>query len=344
MGKLGGVLAVGGALAIGVTSTAAFARGVPPIVDEPTPPDPIVTLERLPVPPDPLPTAPPPAPPPAKLPPSLAWSLRPPAVATVVRLDTAIGLYGDGAAFAPTLTGMAKLAEGFGVMARVGTAHIVTDVQQSAFANLVLGVYATPKVADGWRVTLFFGGTVPVGTGGGTVEPSVVNPSPSSKDVPLGYKALGGAASARGAMDNMLFAVNYAAFAAGAGVTYAAANGFTVQMEATVFGLGRISGDAYEPDESKVNFTTGVHVGHTIGPVNLSFEVRYQCWVSTPTAVAKDDTKRDNLTAGIGVRTRFVLVPDRLAVRPGIAYFEPLDNPMAGAGYHFFVLDLPFVF
>ena len=349
MGSLrGGALGVG--LAIGMTSTAALARGVPPIALEETP---VLAAaqetlasslgEAPPAAPPPLPTSAPPDKPVAKVAPSLPWSLRPPAVASVVRLDTALGVFRDGAAVAPTLLGMMKVADDVGLLFRIGTAHVVTEVQQTAVGDTVLGFYATPRFAAGWRMPFFVGATLPFGSGGGDVEPSP-NVVITSKDVPVGYKALAAAASARGAMDNMLFAVNYVAVAAGMGVAYAAPNGFSVQMETTVFALAKIWGGAYEPDTTKFNFTTGVHIGHTIGPVNLSVEMRYQRWLSTPAAVQKDDAKRDNLTVGVGVRTRIVVVPDELVVRPGIAYFEPLDDPLEAAAYHMVVFDVPFVF
>lgn len=357
MGTQGRWGALGLGLAIGSTSTVALARGVPPMANED---DTVLTeaTETLdgslgsrpasspPLPPSTSPPPPPPVPaqPSVAVPPSLPWSLRPPAVANVVRLDGALGIYRDGVAFAPTLLGMVKIVDDFGAVIRVGVAHVnaAREVLQTAFDDVAIGLYCAPKFAVGWRASLFAAGTLPVGTGGGSDVTAEVNALPSAKDVPIGYKALGAAAAARGSMDNMLYAVNYVAFAIGAGMSYAAPNGVSVQFEGTVFGLGRIGGVAYEPDEGKINFTTGVHVGHTLGPVNLSLEVRYQRWLSTPVAVEKDDAKRDTLTAGIGARTRFKVAG--LTLRPGIAYFEPLDDPLAAAGYHMLVFDVPVVF
>lgn len=276
--------------------------------------------------------------PPPKVSASLPWTLRPASVANVVRLDGAVALQSAGVGFASTLLAMARFAPDFGVLARVAIAHTATeDFVQSAFGNLVLGLAWTPTIAPHVRLPLFAGAALPVASGSGDRTPG--------EDVPLGYKALAAGAAARGSMDNMLFAGNYLAFAFGAGLAYVADNGFTVQAEATIFALGRSRGDAYEPDDEKSNLTAGVHIGHTVANiVTVSLEGRYQRWLSTPAAVLKDDAKRDTLTAGIGIRTKIVLAGGAVTLRPGIAYFEPLDDPLAGLGYHFFLFDVPAVF
>lgn len=317
-------MGVWGGVALVCAAGNAAASGVPPAWTgaTPAPPPPPVTPAVAPTPPVPA---------------SLPWTLRPPVVANVIRLDAAFGIHDAGVAIASTLLGSVRIVPDFGAIIRVGFAHLTAGpVAESALGNVVLGLVGSPQAAVGWRIPTFFGVTIPTSTGGGLPEPDA--------KLPVGYRALGAGASARGSMDNMLFAANYFAFAIGAGIAYASPSGFSVQCEATVFGLGRFRGAGYEGDGTKANFTTGLHVGHTIGPVNLSLELRYQVWLSTPDAVAADPTKRETLSAGIGVRARLPLGHGGPVLRPGIAYFEPLDDPLRAQGYHLLVVDLPLVF
>ena len=149
---------------------------------------------------------------------------------------------------------------------------------------------------------------------------------------------------ARSAMDNMLFGVNYVTVVAGLGLAYVA-NGFTIQGEAALFEAVRNRGDAYEADEHRTNLTTGLHVGYTpVKQLTLSAELRYQRWLLAPSVVAGDPSKVDQLTVGVGIRTRIEVVPDEVVLRPGVAYFNPLDDPMWNNGYHVVVVDVPVVF
>jgi hypothetical protein len=270
-------------------------------------------------------------------------------MANVVRLDGAFAFWSRttrsatatditwGTTFVPTLTVAYKAVPNFGPLVRLAFVHDTESGQ--ALVNPVFGVLYTPELAPGLRLPLFFGASMPIGSGGGSSD----NPQ-NPKEKPAGNAAAGAGVYARSAMDNMLFAVNYVTVVVGAGLAYIA-HGFTVQAEAAVFQLVRNRGEMYETDELRTNLTTGVHVGYTIfKQLTLSAELRYQRWLSTPAAVDADPTKRDQLSIGGGIRTRIDVIPDKLVLRPGIAYFNPLDDPMWKSDYHVLVIDVPAAF
>ncbi|HQY62565.1 MAG TPA: hypothetical protein PK141_14305, partial [Polyangiaceae bacterium] len=122
------------------------------------------------------------------------------------------------------------------------------------------------------------------------------------------------------------------------------AHGLTAQAEATLLQLIRVRGDKFDKDDLRTNSTMGLHVGYAVLPWLLpSVELRYQHWLSTPTAVAANDALRQQLTAAIGVRGTVKLTKGVL-FRPGVAYSHPVDDPMAKAGYRTVTLDFPFLF
>ena len=147
-------------------------------------------------------------------------------------------------------------------------------------------------------------------------------------------------------MDNALFAVNDLTVIPGVGAAWVA-HGLTVQVEATVLHLMRVRGEAVQPEASKTNFTSGLHVGYYIVPeLSVGAELRYQRWLNPPIAFEKDPTERtlDNLTAAIGPRVHVKAGP--LTLRPGIAYARGLDKPLAAAtpNYHLVTFDVPAFF
>lgn len=260
-------------------------------------------------------------------PPSLPWSLRPPGVANVVRFDTAFGFHEGGTDLGATFLGMAKVAPGLGVVARSGFAtSIVPGNASTAFGNVVLGVYATPNVAPTVRALVFVATSIPTGSTG---EPG--------KSL---YRAQAAGAAARGFMDGMIYSPNFAAVAAGLGVVWLHPSGFSLQWEATVFALGVVRNETHEADMNRFNFTTGVHAGFSTAFVTGGLEVRYQRWISSVAALAADPTRVDALSVGLGVRANLRLARDVL-LRPGIAAFEPLDDPLSAKAYHFVVFDVP---
>jgi hypothetical protein len=108
---------------------------------------------------------------------------------------------------------------------------------------------------------------------------------------------------------------------------------------------------ANNPDKSKTNFTTGLHVGYFIIPMlSLGGEIRHQRWLSTPKAVEKDEADggadlgiRDTTTFAVGPRFHFKL-SDSVWFRPGVAFAMPLDKPMSKSDYKMVQLDLPVAF
>jgi hypothetical protein len=146
-------------------------------------------------------------------------------------------------------------------------------------------------------------------------------------------------------MDNALFAVDDFTVIPGIDVAYVA-HGFTVQAEATLFQLTRVRGAAAQPEASKTNLTTGVHVGWFVADlVSVGAELRYQHWLNAPIAVDHDTTGtlNHNLTFAVGPRMHFPIGSSW--VRPGLAYARGLSGPLAGAANEDIVqLDVPVIF
>jgi len=278
---------------------------------------------------------------------SLPWQLRPVAPGNVVRLDTAFGFYENpttgkgGAAQATSLLGSYKVIADLALIARVGLVHnsppdavapAPTAASATSFLNPVLGGLYGIKLSPDFKLGLFLGFTLPVGSGGGS------NPD---KD-----KAAANAVgiSTRSAMDNAMFAVNY--FTVFPGVDFAfVRGGFTAQVEATLLQLTKTRGPD-SLDDSNTNFTTGLHVGYFVLPMlSLGAELRHQRWLSTPSAVKADTTQasRDTTTFAIGPRFHFKL-SDKVWFRPGIALALPIDDPMKKNDFKIAQLDLPLSF
>jgi hypothetical protein len=287
-----------------------------------------------------------PKPAPAKPPPySLPWQLRSVAPANVVRLDSSYGFYKNpandttGSALVSTLLGSYKVIPDLAVSARVGLVDNSPPTLAPQIAhktdilNPVLGGLYGIKLSPNLKLGLFLGLTLPVGSGGGT-------------NASLGKKgAIGVGINTRSAFDNAMFAMDY--FTVFPGVDFAfVKSGFTLQVEATVFKLTKVRGPAATEDDSKVNFTTGVHAGYFITPfLSVGAELRHQRWLSTPIAVKNDktDSIRDTTTFAVGPRFHFKLA-DNIWFRPGVSLSLPIDDPMKKAEYKIVQLDLPVSF
>jgi len=291
---------------------------------------------------------------------SLPWQLRPVAPGNVVRLDSSYGFYKNpttdknGSALVTSLLGSYKIIPDLALIARVGlvssappSAPQPAPQSATAILNPVLaGLYGV-KLSPDFKLGLFLGVTLPVGTGGGN------NPD---KDKAAAISPLVGMAT-RSAMDNAMFAVNY--FTVFPGVDFAYVHGgLTVQAEATIFKLTKARGPdtSCSPgcgapiDHTNTNFTSGLHVGYFIIPMlSLGAEIRHQRWLSTPNAVAKDylaagtHSTRDTTTFAIGPRLHFKL-SDSIWFRPGVSLSLPIDDPMKKYEYKVVQLDLPLSF
>jgi hypothetical protein len=285
--------------------------------------------------------------PPAAAPPSppysLPWQLRPAAIGTVVRSDTAFAFYKPategGSTVASMLAGTYKLTPEFAPLIRLG---VVSNSPPSgpmspgsgfSFINPVLGGTYLLKLNPDFRLAFFLGLTLPIGMGGGSMPEAKV------------AAANAAGATARSAMDNAMFAVDYFAVFPGVGFAYVN-HGFTAQVEVTLFELGRVRGKGTPPgaDSSRTNLTTGLHAGYFFIPqFSAGAELRYQRWLSTPALVKANSKARDNLTMAIGVRAHFKL-SETVWLRPGVAYARGLDDPMAKSKYNIVQLDVPVSF
>jgi hypothetical protein len=270
---------------------------------------------------------------------ALAWQLRPAAAANVVRADTTVASYrdgdGDGTTVASTLLASYKVTPTLAPLLRIAAVHNTPAMGEAAtsVSNLLVGTTWAPALAAPLRLSVLGAVTLPIGSGGG--------------DTPDAAMATANRAGvmARSSMDNALFAVNDAAAIGGIDLAYVD-RGLTLQVEATLFQLVRVRGDAVQPDSTKTNMTSGIHAGYFVLPwLSLGAELRYQRYLSTPSFVDADPTgaNRDALSAAAGVRGHFKLGGTRV-LRPGIAYARGLDDPMAGRGYDVVQIDVPFSF
>jgi hypothetical protein len=304
--------------------------------------------------PPPEPAAAKPKPPPYSLP----WQLRPVVAASVVRSDTAFAFYknpvskNSGSTVASMLLVSYKVMEGLAPLVRVGLVSNSppdgvkvgmppADLKSSTgFLNPVVGATYAMKFGPNWKLGLFLGLTVPVGSGGGD-------------DAKIEAKQANAAGiAARSAMDNAMFAVND--FVVFPGVGFAYTNfGLTAQVEATLLQLTQVrGGDKAQPDDSRTNFTTGFHLGYFIIPMlSLGAEIRHQRWVSTPKAVETDEALADDAQLGVRDTTTFAVGPrvhiklsESMWFRPGVAFSMPLDKPMSKSDYKVVQLDLPLSF
>jgi hypothetical protein len=270
---------------------------------------------------------------------SLPWQLRPVAPGNVVRLDSSYGLYKNpttdksGSALATTLLASYKIIPDLALIGRVGlVSNSAPDPAPGATAimNPVLaGLYGI-KLAPSWKLGLFLGLTLPVGSGGGRA-PDAAKAS-----------ALQAGISTRSAFDNAMFAVDYFTVFPGVDLAFIQ-GGLTVQAEATLFKLTKVRGPDAE-DDSRVNFTTGLHVGYFLLPVlSIGAELRHQRWLSTPTPVKANAAARDTTTVAFGPRLHFKF-SESVWFRPGVSFSLPVDDPMKKADYKIVQLDLPLSF
>jgi hypothetical protein len=287
---------------------------------------------------DPAPPAdvstPPPAPmsPATPAPYSVPFQLRVVAPVKALRFDNALELRKDGAtvdvmlmnvawAFHPRVLAIARLGGTFLAGATTPSANTLS--------NLMLGASWLQPLGD-FRLSAFLGMTLPTATGGGN-------------DAPAALRSTNQAATwTRNSMDNALFAANDMAIIPGIDAVWVK-YGVTLQLELNVMQVFRVRGEAVQPDAAKTNLTTGLHAGYFVTPqFSVGAELRYQRWLSTPAAVAKDPTLRDNLNAAVGARFHVKVTPTFI-LRPGASFSHTLYG--AGGQTHDVVqIDLMFCF
>lgn len=295
----------------------------------------------------PDPAAPPADAPPPKPPPySLPFQLRPVAPGNVVRSDTAFAMYENaagesGSTVASTLLASYKVLPNLAPLVRLGLvqnsppeapANAMPPPPDSgvSFTNPVLGGIFAPELPAPFKLGLFLGVTLPIGTGGGE-DPDPAQAAANAAGIP-----------ARSAMDNAMFAVNYLTVFPGVDFAYVK-DGLTLQAEVTVLQLFKTRGPD-TLDDKNTNLTAGLHAGYFLIPeLSIGAEIRHQRWLSTPTPVEANDELRETSTFAVGPRGHIKL-GETMWLRPGLAFAMPLDNPMADGKYKIIQLDVPFVF
>ena len=286
-------------------------------------------------------TTAPPAAPPRPAPYSLPWLLRPAVPGSVVRLDETMAFYDDpasgtsGSSYLTSLIATYKASPNWVPIFREIWVHNDapaggTDPSGSGFSNPLLGVNYLRPVGRDWRFSAFFASTIPIGSGGGDTPDAGA------------AAAMTAGISARSAMDNALFAVNYWTVIGGLGMARITP-GSTLQAEVTVLQLTRARGPESQ-DGHRTNLTAGLHAGHFFSPkVSLGAEVRMQRWLTNAAPVRSDPAAREQFTAGLGPRFHFK-VGGTHWLRPGLSYTRALDDAMAKKGYDIVQLDVPFAF
>lgn len=269
--------------------------------------------------------------------------------ASVLRSDTAFAFYENpvsgetGSTVASTLLFSYKVTDQLAPLVRLGVLSnsppeapaSVMPQPESGFAllNPVFGATYALKPSAELRLAFFLGFTLPIGGGGGDT------PDPGRKAARLA------GIPARSAMDNAMFAVNDFTLFPGLGLAYLA-HGLTVQGEVTLLQLTRVRGELDQPDDSRTNFTTGLHVGYFLTKfLSAGVELRHQRWLSTPIQIERDvtDTLRDTTTVAFGPRLHFE-VGDKMWLRPALALALPLDDPMQLSEHKILQVDVPFAF
>lgn len=266
---------------------------------------------------------------PAGPPPSLPWMMRPTVAGTTVRLDTSIAKFDGGLSAVFIAGGTYRIIPDLALGTRIGgITWSEGDRSATAFINPALFALWTPQWNLPVRLSFSAAIVLPIGQGGS------VSADPDIK------AATGAGLMNRSAMDNALFQTSYFTVIGGTGLSWHG-HGVTLAAEATVLQLIRV----YDvpSDAARTNLTTGIHAGWTFwGPLNVSTELHYQRWLSTPQPVHMDPSRRDQWTWLVGLRATFAAGPVKL--RPGFSYTLPLDAPMSRLGYHVFQIDLPIVF
>ena len=272
---------------------------------------------------------------------SLPWLLRPAVPVSVIRLDETMAFYEDpasgtsGSTYVTSLIATWKAsATWVPIFRQIWVSNDAPsggkDASGRGFSNPLLGVNYLRAFGRGWRFSGFFASTIPIGSGGGD------NPDAGAA------ASMTAGISARSAMDNALFAVDYWTVIGGLGLARITP-GATLQAEVTVLQLTRARGPE-TADKHRTNLTAGFHAGHFFSPrFSLGAEVRMQRWMTNAAPVRNDPAAREQFTAGAGPRFHFQVGGKRW-LRPGLSYTRALDDAMAKKGYDIVQIDVPFAF
>ncbi len=276
-----------------------------------------------------------PAPSPSPIVPS--WSMRGMSAAHFVRVEDSVGIPSvDGQHDIANVTMLGagvKLSPNVGLSAKWGITRYMPDGASdvTAFSNPVVAASFSTDLHPMVRFATSLGLSAPVGSGGGD------DPDPAAA---AAQKA---GAYTRASMDNIYFAVNETAVPLTGDVAFHY-RGFTAQLGLALAPLLRSRGQEVLPDPARFAGTAGLSLGYFIVP-QLSFlgELRYQRMLSTPEAVAKDPSLRDNTSFALGARG-YVPLTEKVSFRPGVAWGMGVEGKLAELHYQLMQADLPVVF
>jgi hypothetical protein len=263
----------------------------------------------------------------------LPWQLRAVGPASVVRLDDSLAISQVGTSDVLFLSAGYKLFSSLGLLARAGGVGNWPEQGATGYSvtNPSLGLVYGLSLPEGVRLGAYLNTTLPVGTGGGNT-PNVTQAAANTAGI-----------WTRSALDNSMFAVNDWVVIPGLDVAWVA-HGLTLQGEATLFQLTRVRGELVQKDANRTNFTSGLFAGYFLLPqLSVGLEGRYQRWLSTPVAVAKNSALRETLTFAGGLRGHFE-VAHGYWLRPGISYARGVNGQLSAHEYNLVQFDLPFYF
>jgi hypothetical protein len=256
---------------------------------------------------------------------------------TGLRLDTTVGRFqvpaGDARITVLFFSGQWHVAEPVALQVRWGinTNQTGGDTSRAGVTNPTIGVLGGVPVGRDFRFATSFAVGVPVATGGGD------NPDPNQ----VALQRQG--ALVRSALDNTSFALNDVGLPAGASFAFVKM-GITAQIDATITPSIRVKARATQSDSYKVNSTYGFFLGYAfVSEFSLGAELRYQRYITTPAAVERDPSARENLTVAGGARFSFE-VRDSIWIRPAISYGSGLRGPVEQQGFHMVQIDVPVSF
>ena len=269
---------------------------------------------------------------------ALPFGLRPTSASSGVRAETAYGLdSGVSSTIVQYLSASYAPIEPLAIFARGGWVDFIPDGKSAstAFTNVAIGALWANHITQELRYSATIGGGLPVGEGGGATP----NPGEAA--------AIAAGNLARSRFEGAtMFSPNDVAPFVGGDVAWVS-GGLTMQAEATLFELVRVTGAPTDADATKTSLSMGLSAGYFVIPqLSAGLEVRDQSFLTTPAAVQAGKQSRSWVTAGGGVRLHLQLA-DHVWLRPGLALFQPLNDPspaISASDYHIVQLDLPLTF
>ncbi len=269
---------------------------------------------------------------------ALPFGLRPTSASSAVRAETAYGLdSGVSGTIVQYLSASYAPIEPLAIYVRGGWVDFIPDGKSSstAFTNVAIGGLWAGRITPELRYSATVGSGLPVGEGGGATP----NPGEAA--------AIAAGNLARSRFEGAtMFSPNDLAPFVGGDIAWVD-GGLTLQAEATLFELLRVTGAPTDPDATKTSLSMGVSAGYFVIPqLSVGVEVRDQSFLTTPAAVQAGTVARSWVTAGGGVRVHAQLA-DHVWLRPGLAFFQPLNDPspaISASDYHIVQLDLPLTF